>query len=390
MVVECECCETTITSDGTVSWITHSVSSGVITRVNHSGPCVTYYVDSASGGGAEAGSGTELDPWTNLNTVFLDSCIFAICSSCSNCPKVKVLVKGTIDYTVVGGGNYSLNLIIEPWGIGTIPITVSGASVKAVSLCVGCILKNFVCTTSGSNAKGFSACGGCAFDTCIANASSSSSAGGFGFHNCGGAFDTCNGAGVGLFSSLVNGTGFHGCGGTFNDCIGTGTGTGGGVPDSGHTNYGFNDCGGDFDGCTGTGTGLFFGYGFFECGNSFNNCSGNGIGTGTGTGTAGQGHGFNGCTGSIFDTCTGTGTGGGTGNGGGTLLRGLGFTACDSSTFDTCSGVGIANGTLCRQACGFYINVSPSFINCSTSDRICTADCDSIPVDLCSGFACDI
>lgn len=173
--VSCSCCSTTITSDSIVTWPSHSISGEAITRINNSAPAVTFYVNSVAGGGAESGSGTELDPWTNFNTVFSDDCIFDICVACSGCAKVKVLVKGTINYVIVGNAvrDYARNLIIESWGGSGVTIGITGSSFTIGLLnCKGCIFKGFnvtvtVLATTSGDAVGFRSCSSSTFDTCV-------------------------------------------------------------------------------------------------------------------------------------------------------------------------------------------------------------------------------
>jgi hypothetical protein len=333
----CKCGETTITADGTVTWISHTVADGVITRVNNESPCITYYVDSVSGGGAESGTGTELDPWTNLNTVFSDTCIYTICNGgsegSSGCPMVKVLVKGTIDYAVVGnsGQNYQRKLVIEPWDAETITINVTGTGVTACAVkdCIGCIWKS---TDAAS--------------TCTGSAS-------YGFYGCSSSiFNACTGTGTGNGTTFYsNGYGFYYCNSsTFDTCTGTGSG------DDLGNGYGFARCSSStFDTCTGTGTGNVTGYSiYFGNGYGFESCSSSTFDTCTGTGTGnddGWGYGFESCSSSTFDTCTGTGISG---------SYGYGFSQCSSSDFNACGGV--------STTCGFAgCSSGSTFTNCTAT-----------------------
>ena len=348
---KCCCCVcddgTKISADGTVEWITHSVSDGVITVVDHEGPCITYWVDSDAGDQTETGDGTELDPWININTVFADACINHICThqdSPDGCPKVKILVKGTIDYTVDGGSyNYGRNLVFEPWGVATIEISVSGTgTICGVTSCVGVIWKN-------TNAEGIS-----------------SNSDSYGFYDCkSSTFSTCIGTGTGTRYNR----GFHFCNfSTFNTCTGTGTSA-----SAGHS-FGFSySHASTFNTCTGTGSGSYYGYGFHFCHTStFNTCTGTGSGGGYG-----NGFGFYDCKSSTFSTCIGTGT---------SVAIGYGFYDCSdltqSSTFNVCDGVGILTTTPTNgRACGFYKNIGASFNACTTSESecygtSCPANCD--------------
>ena len=288
----CKCGETTITADGTVEWFTHTVNEdGTITRVDHEGSCKTYYVDSASGGGAESGTGTEEDPWTNLNTVFSDTCIRIICnggeSGSVGCPKIKILVKGTIDYAVTGNPfwNYQQNLIVEPWDTGpTISVISDTFGITAFTYIIGVVWKNFTVTARCTFTGYEGGHGGIGFDTCTDSA-----------------FDTMDVSGESSGANTV-GTAFYSCSNS------------------------------QFDGCTGHGhetdTTYSYGYGiafFYSDHSTFKNCSG----TGTTTSTNGNGCGFDGCTDSVFDTCSGNGTG---------LNISCGFHANTSSVFTACTG----------------------------------------------------
>jgi hypothetical protein len=296
----CSCGEVEKKPDSTVTWIDHNVEDdGTITRVECEFPCITYYVDSVSGGGAETGSGTEEDPWTNLNTVFADSCIKSLCSSFC-CPMVKVKVKGTIDYTVSGGYyNFERNLVIEPWTSERITVTITKEkSQSAIRYCAGCIWKNTDVNVTGTSTgvysidiHGFFGCPSSTFDTCNVTGTSINNgigySNGFGFYNCASStFDTCNGAGTGTGTSpgYNIGNGFYNCGSsTFDTCNGAGTGSSTSTSPSICAGYGFFGCpSSTFDTCNGTGTGssIVAGsltrIGFYGCGSSFINCDGSG------------------------------------------------------------------------------------------------------------------
>jgi hypothetical protein len=61
-----------------------------------------------------------------------------------------------------------------------------------------------------------------------------------------------------------------------------------------------------------------------------------------------------------------------------------GFYGCSSSTFNTCNGEAYLTALSgCRKACGFYNNTSSSFLDCTTTAKICVdcADCT---------FTCDV
>ena len=321
---KCYCDEVKITADSTVTWISHDVEDGVITSVENEAPCVTYYVDSVSGGGSETGSGTEEDPWTNLNTVFSDTCIYHICTHASapdSCPKVKVLVKGDLDYAISGSisRNYLHSLIIEPWGNDPISIDVAGTgNITAVLSCWGCIWKNVQTTGNGTTGGyGFRNCKSSIFNDCNGSGLSTSSyAYGAGFYDCdNSSFDNCTSEGIGS-ASVSGGCGFFRCHtSTYNNCVGEGT------------------------------SAPYSGEGFYDCYYStFNNTSGTGISTGY------KGRGYNQCYSSIFLKCTGIGTG----------AEGYGFYSCTQSTFDTCDGA--------STTCGFYVCSSgSSFIDCSAT-----------------------
>lgn len=260
---KCVCPDgTRITADGTVTWITHEVDGGVITKVDNEGPCKTYWVDSVSGGGAETGSGTEEDPWTNLNTVFSDACIYFICTHSAapdSCPKVKVLVKGTIDYVINGGSrNYLRNLVIEPWG-GTVMISVSGSgTVYAVTRCLGVVWKSTNATgisndsgAGAGNGYGFTFCEDSIFDGCAGTGETHGYSAGMGFYHCNySILDSCTGTGLGHNTIASSSIGFgHSDQSTFDNCIGTATSNG----SSSAYSYGFVFCDDStFDTCGGT------------------------------------------------------------------------------------------------------------------------------------------
>ena len=326
-IPDCTCQVTAVDGDDckyeeewdTVTWIEHTVDGGVITKTNHEGPYKTYWVNSVSGGGSEAGSGTEVNPWTNLNTVFSDACIRCLCTTAC-CPKVKVLVKGTIDYIVGGSGfNFQRNLVIEPWGTGAITISISGnGNFSVVHNCVGIIWKNtdlIVTITAGnSSVKGFSSCPYSTFDACtttIIGTEPANSTNIYGFTFCSySIFDACT-------------------------SITTATAAG----DYGHA-YGFSTCGySTFNTCIGTATASgFYAYGFLSCSNS------------------------------IFDNCTGEGITSEAGN----YAWAFGFHKCSNSTFDACHGKSDIPGSPTNGcACGFYENTGANFNNCITSDSVC-------------------
>ena len=376
----CKCGETTITADGTVTWISHTVADGVITRVENESPCITYYVDSVSGGGAESGTGTELDPWTNLNTVFSDTCISTICSGGSEgsvgCPMVKVLVKGTIDYAITNGGysGYLDKLVIEPWDASTIEIniTLTGISESyGVDNCDGCIWKNTNITLTGTHSGscamyGFYSCSNSIFNECTCTITCTSTDPGgsqqsiaSGFYVCSSsAFDYCtctadsNSPVLSLYSSAYS-EGYRNCASsTFYACIANIT------SDSSYV-------------CEGNG--------YMNSGSStYNLCTSTTTTTTAGTYTTTACGVYN-CPSSMFKDCTSTGTGNTTG---GTGL-GYGFNYCASSTFDTCTGNGYATGTN-QKACGFYDNAGASFASCSASVRVCVGFGD------CASFTCDV
>jgi len=360
----CKCGETTVTADGTVTWISHTVADGVITRVENESSCKTYWVDSVSGGGAESGTGTEEDPWTNLNTVFSDTCIYTICNGGSEgsvgCPMIKVLVKGTIDYIIDGGSqDYLRRLVFEPWENAeiTIDVDVSASGYgTAIANCVGCIFKNLdalataVPDDGGQNACAFYYCSSSIFNTCIGSATIAATTveGGYygvqGFESCADSvFDLCSGICTGTHNESnagMFGWGFgHNSNSTFYTCEGSSNIS---------SNIGMIDA---VDG-------------FWECTSSvFNSCTGSGAGTAT-NGYAYY-NGFHQCGLSVFSDCTGSGTG--TGLPGST---GYGFQGCDSSSFDTCGGSSVT--------CGFY-NCSP--IGGSSTFTDCTATPTGSPCD---------
>jgi len=396
-----------------------------IIRVEKFGPCVTYYVNSVSGGGAETGTGTETDPWTNLNTVFSDSCICAICTN-ECCPKVKVLVKGTIDYKIAGGGSYGRNLIIEPWGEERITIEVEESLTRlsttgAVS-CGECIWKNadveFIGTAADSAAWGAVGCGfhnsgGSTFDNCtviVTNTATGAGANGFqaySFHNSGGStFDNCTDTVTvtATTTSIVYSYGFvyahsfNNChSSTFNNCAGTAIGSGNVT--SGYAQsliYSFSNCySSTFNNCTGTATGSGDGSTYhIALVKSFNNCHSSTFNNCTGTATAtsnGLQYGsnyadaysdsFNNCHSSTFNNCTGTATATNTGAG---FSRAYGFHKLATSgacTFDGCSGTGNSIGSGTCNCCGFYGNANSWFCDCTQSDNCDQPTCDDISDD---------
>jgi len=328
----CFCDDVPIYADGTVTWFTHEVSSGVITRVDHEGPCITYYVDSVSGGGAETGSGTEDDPWTNLNTVFSDDCIYYICLHTTpdeNCPKVKVLVKGTIDYMVSGDVSryYFRQLVVEPWDADAIDVTVTSSTHYigygyAISRCCGVVWKrtNAHLTKDGTPTyptyiNGFWWCRGCTFENCT---------------------------GIGTTTDGKNGIGFMYClESSFHQCEGTASGSGSGYVDCPNSTF-YNT----------TGNGKLAGFGGCHS-SAFDECDG--IGNWGGT----YAYGFTDSRYSTFFHCTGRGEG---------MITGYGFEYCPYSVFDTCDGV--------SKTCGFYnCAFGSSFSNCTATPT--GAPCDT-------------
>lgn len=77
--------------------------------------CVTFYVHSAPAVEGkpppETGSGTIDDPWVNLNTVFTNSLIRCYTSTCTPI-YVKVIVTGTVNYSISGRGTDFLQKLI--------------------------------------------------------------------------------------------------------------------------------------------------------------------------------------------------------------------------------------------------------------------------------------
>ncbi len=436
--------------DGTAEWFTHEVDEdGLITRVDHEGPCFTCYVNSTSGDVDETGNGTETRPFVNLHSVFTSNitksglagtlsagvftpasgpsewaagrligakltldgtdyeitanttttatiddppadddydwtlkifdstCIYNICTT-DRCPKVKVLVKGTIDYVIGGevGRVYQQNLIIEPWGVATIAIdiTASGSlGSNGVVRCRGCVWKNTAVSVTNVSG-GFSTLTFRAFVDCPSSA----------FDNC---TATCEN--TGFTNGISTLTGFWDCpSSAFDNC--TATCTENGVVRRSNS-YAFDFCpSSTFLACAGTGNADTGSTTNQAHGTGFNTCSTSAFDTCTGIGNAesasfaqSHGHGFNTCSSSTIVNCAGTGTGENFSSG---TAFGYGFRGCLSSTFDTCIGTGVAVGTLCKRACGFHGNTAASFINCTTSARICT-DCSGAQ---CAAWVCDI
>ncbi len=316
----------------TATWITHSVSSGVITVVENSCFCLTYYVDSVSGGGAETGSGTEDDPWTNLNTVFNSRCLWDICYHL-DCPAVKVLVKGTIDYPMYQPVCYSAvgfqgKLIVEPWDEDRITVDVYLEDTDTAFWCpTGAVLKNFdlyVASASGYTI-GFRGGSRCVFDSCTSNA---------GHYDVWlSAFNECEAA-----ASSGAGAAFNSCDfSTFKSCVGTSD-----LAATSDYSRAFYACEhGNYDSCTGTADSTV----------SARSC------------------GFEICDFSTFHACSGYGTGGTTG---------FGFFDCDTSTFSGgCYGDGAVTSTSgCRYGFGFYGNNNCDFGDSTTSTPVCV-DCGS-------------
>ena len=390
-----ECpCETTGEPGGTVEWFSHTVEDGVITRVDHEDPCITYWVDSTGGdpGGEgvwpETGTGTEDDPWINLYSVFNDDGIYCSCTT-EGCPMVKVLVKGTIDYRVGSGlGDYLRRLVLEPWGEGRItihPTDPNDVEYTAVYNIEGCVWKHTDATFDNPDcqfgAAGFESCYNSAFDDCTATGIRVGWGSGYGFSTCThSAFSNCTGTGTSGDEDMgIHGMGYNQCtGSTFDTCTGTGTCT------EGSDGIGFYYCDNSvFNSCDGTGThdttsvGSLeaHGYGFSDteyC--TFISCTGNGVATGPAA-TGAISRGFDLCHNSIYDDCDGTGT-----SNGSTYLQSYGFSNCDNSTFQSCDGVGVVNGTNYLLACGFYHNAPSSFDDCTTSAPVCVGYSPPCPI----------
>lgn len=306
----------------------------LITVANLSGPCVTYYVDSTSGGVEETGTGTEEDPWVNLRTVFKDICIYVICAHECPCPKVKVLVKGTIDYLVNGrpypGRNYNRNLVLEPWGSGRITINIDPTvSVIYATSVRGCVWKKTDVTNASIRSQlfGFRGCEYCIFDDCTSDCGPPTPGGGgfvsWGFFRCfNSMYNNCVGIGSQGFSEYSKYTTRSGS--TFNDC-------------SGYSYY-FQ-----FGGWTSSGF-------WWIDGAVFNNCHG------TSNGPTSVVQGFNRCNASIFDGCTGDGSG---------ASYVTGFRGCNNGTFNNCDGDGEAS----IRCWGWSGNTDGWFCNCTQSDN---------------------
>ena len=276
----------------------------------------TYYVDSDVGDQAETGSGTELDPWINLNTVFNNTAgqgkqIYEDITirGCN----VVVWVKGTIDYstTAYSTRSYLQKLYLKPWEIEWVTCSASGSfSVAVITNCVGVVWLNFdVTSTSTGSASGFNRCSSGIFNNCTG---------------------TVFADGIDIVSAVNNG--FNSChSSTFNNCTGTATA---------YDNNYFNSAAG----CSGCHS------------STFNNC------VATGTSYTVHGFGFYSCYSSVFDSCEGSGT---------STHNSYGYYFCYSSAYDTCTGNGyVTNSSGCRKACGFYLNSSSSFLDCSSSARI--------------------
>ena len=308
-----------------------------------------YWVDSASGDQAETGSGTELDPWINLNTPFngvagQGNQIYT--DTVTNCCHVTIWVKGTIDYETAGNGvrNYLKRLYLRPWNIETVISTLASPSTNVSNFknCNGCNWFNFdaVVTDATSYAQGWNVCHSGEFNTCtFLGTSTYVTSGPYGFTGCHtSTFNTCSNS----INSTASCRGFDAC----------------------HTSI-FNSCEADSTCSVLSGGGT----GFNGCSSStFNSC----IGAGTGA----TGYGFNVCSSSVFDECTGTGSGN---------SWAAGFKANTSSTFDTCEGYGYKVGAYSSYvACGFLGNTSSSFVDCSTSDKDCA------PQALCDAYTCDV
>ncbi len=385
--------------DGTVEWFTHEVDGGEITRIDHEGPCYTYYVDSTSGDVTETGDGTEDDPWVNLNTVFSNDCIYNTCIT-ENCHKVKVLVKGTVDYAITGnyGRNYQRNLIIEPWDAERLTVGMPSAN-TGFRDCVGCIWKNIDLEIEKlsvlSGPSGFQDCDVSTFDSCTITvlAGRGIVVGWSISDHC--AFDSCTVHLVGTASQTVFGSNtgltrlyaFLGSDhSTFKSCGATLLATG--ATDGSRTNptawaYGFDDCGvSTFDSCTVDATVTadraenVIAAGFNNCASSsFDSCTVDATGNSS-AGTDGAiqhtAKCFSGNSSSAFNACVGTATA--TVIDADDFVYSYGFLSNTSSTFDTCNGTATATGGT-SFACGFDANTASSFINCTANP---------------SGGACDI
>lgn len=382
---KCCCCTcadgTEIKADGTVEWITHTVDSGVITVVDNEAPCKTYWVESAAGDQNETGTGTEDDPWININTVFGTSvgfdvdvvaCIKYICSNQDapeRCPKVKVLVKGTIDYTVDGNSyDYERNLIFEPWDVERFEVDVSSTGVVvAILSCVGVIWKNvdvLVETTTaniGDICYGFGLCTYSTFDNSTSTA-----------------------------TSTADSVGIHGCNySTINNFTSTGTSVsasmgGGAIGINSCTDSTFKNVSGIASITSSVTIGT--GWGIARCDRSeFDTCIGTGTGASTkvGPASAGSGIGFVNCDDSILYNCSGTGTGSSLG----AAASGYGFNGNSNSTFASSHGIGATAGTpTSERGCGFFSNSGASIPTPSntTSAKICVgAGCPGV-------LTCDI
>ncbi len=342
--------------------------------------------------------------------IFDDDCIYNICGNPTECPKVKVLVKGTVNYEIIGSATryYLRELVIEPWATPRLSITVSlsQASVAAVTNCRGVIWKDTTASGSGTtNGYGFYGCRSSTFDNCTGSASSTTTGHGFdgctssvfdmtygtatgntigyGFVSCSGStFKDSDGTGTGVAPSTTTyglGCGFSGCSSSsFDDCTGSGSGTGSGerhcspVPCGGQgVGYGFKDCGSSkFYACSGTGngtctdggtfndTGTGECWGFLSCGSSiFTNTSGSANGSDNGYGNAIA---FQSCGSSEFSSCTGTGVAPDTG---------IGFYACGGSIFTSTNGTGngTGNDSSYGGGSGFISNDDSTFHNCTGS-----------------------
>ncbi len=376
-------------TNGKAKWFTHSVASGVITRNNHTEECYTVWVNSTSGGVAETGSGTEADPWVNLNTPFSNTCIKNACSAdVQYCRKVKVLIKGTVDYLVDGHDfNFKSNLIIEPWGASRQTIGWSdNTSAHAMRDSRAVVWKHIDFTRTNS-AGGIHTCYTpyyATFDDCTFYAEASV-ADGYADGVSGGyaAFDGCTAMAKSLGSGWLGGgpswaMAFSGLpASTFHDCIGTAS-----TPDAAEV-AAFVGPSSAFDGCTGTGAaGNAIVWPDSGTGHGFYNSSGSTFRTCTGTGSGVIGVGFTDNATSVFTSCVGSGTG----HHATQDSFGYGFYNNTSSTFNTCDGTGAATGGACCRACGFWNNVSASFNGCSTSARVCSG---CTPAE-CTAFTCDV
>jgi len=278
--------------------------------------------------------------------IFDDDCIYNICTHADppdNCPKVKVLVKGKIDYAVVGLSirNYLRNLVLEPWDVGTIEVDVS-SNAGGVLGTRGVAWKstNVTGTTTTYVWYGFAYCVNSTFDCCEGNGSSLGTV--FAFYECSvSAFDQSRG--IPVFAPHKQG--FTNCASsTFRSCTANGT-----MAIIGSTYSAF-------DSCAAIAVNASAGaWGFTQCHHStFVSCTGDGTGGGIGTS-----YGFNSCYSSLFSSCDGTAI---------CPTESYGFYGCSFSAFISCTGTATVTALVGnRRACGFHLNTCSSFVDCSTS-----------------------